>query len=304
MKRVWIVAVIVLSLAMGVSAQSVGDLVKLSKEGNFAEIIKQAPAVVAKSVGRDKYLAQRLHATALVETGKVEEGIKMYEDIIKAPGVTQLENESIQVRLADILFRNAKRPEDALAKYRTLVTAENPEARVKAKQGVGKVLWQQKKYAESVTAYEAALKDEAATTNDKVSCNIWIGRTYMWQLNQPAKAKEPYKQVVLLTDKPQLLAEALNRTKVGAKELVDSLQARAKAPVFKDLLKLAIEKAVTEEGLSTYDHAYCLYKIQGFMVDETVWASELSTVWTRINRLTGIVGVNQKALEDWLKVNK
>ena len=305
MKRVWIVAVMVLSLAVGAYAQDYKGLKQLFTEKSYVEVVKQAPSLVPTLKGQEKIAAQLMYASALAEAGKTDDAIKAYEDVLKMPEATQQTKDGIQINIAGTL-RNAKRFDEALIKYQSLTTLATPSARSRAKQGIATVLRLQKKYVEAVTAYETALKDDGASVNDKVICYLWIGRIYTdpRMINQPEKAKAPYKQVVLLIDNSRFLAEALQRTEVGAKELADTLKARQGKEVFDALIKLCYEKVFDENSkLSTYDTVYCLATMEK-LLDETTYPAELSAIWTRINRLTGIVGVNRAEVESWLKKNK
>lgn len=217
--------------------------------------------------------------------------------------IPQVSKDYALINISQALTKQ-KKYADAITAVQPLLTSKNDGPRAHAKCIVATMLRIQDKTAEALAAYETAIADPAQKDEQKVRCYIWVARIN-GGLEKKDAALQAYKQVILLTEKSAPLAEGMRaKSLVGAKELADTLKARQGKEVFDALLKLCYEKVFDENSkLSTYDTVYCLATMEK-LLDETTYPAELSAIWTRINRLTGIVGVNRAEVESWLKKNK
>ncbi len=303
MKRVLISLMAVMFIVSMAFAADYASVRKLYQDKNYAGVIKDAPAVISTVTGKEQADLTSYLGNSLVFSGQIDAGIaelKKIADIKDAPEISK------DYALINISQSQSKQKNytDALTTIQPLLISQNDGPRAHAKLMVGSLMNIQGKKVEALAAFETAIADTAQKDEQKVSCYLWVARIN-GGLEKKDAALQAYKQVILLTEKSAPLAEAMKAKKlVGAKELVNILSARKKSEVFDSLFKLAYEKVFDENSkLSTYDTVYCLAAMEK-LLDETTYPAELSAIWTRINRLTGIEGVNRAAVENWLKANK
>lgn len=304
MKKVLISLIAVMFMAGSLMAGDFTSVKKLYADKKYAEFIAAAKVLLPTLKGSEKCQMQSWIGLALPSDKKYDEAIAELGKIATMPEASQEQKEQAILHIAQTL-RLAKRPADAITALQPLTNSKIDSKRILSKQAIANALYALEKYPESIAAYETAIADLGQTAQQKALCYIWIGRICASNIKNVEKSFSAYKQVILLTDNKAFMAEAMRAKKeVGAKELSVTLEARKKAPVFESLLKLCYEKVFDEKStLSTYDQVFCLAEMEK-LLDEATYPAELSAIWTRINRLTGIVGVNRAALEAWLKANK
>jgi len=308
MRRFMLIAIAIMVMAGSLIAADYGSVSKLFVEKNYTGVIEQAPAVVATLIRKEKVTIQIYYALSLINTGKIEEGIVELEKIGGYEGVTDKEKGYAKITIANA-HRIAKQYGESYSMYKTLEAHENNDVRTRAKEGMAVISRLQKKYAQSITEYEAVVSDSGASTKRKVTAYIWIARMHAKYLKDNDKSMEAYRQIVLVTEKSTSLAEAIKaKDLVGEKELANTLEERKNTEIFDDLTTLLCGKMFNEKGelitkLGTYDTVYVLAKMEKVM-GESIYPAELSLVWAKITRLTGIEGVDRFAVEKWLEANK
>ena len=306
MKRVLIALTVVMFLAVNAVASDYESVKNLSREKNYAEVIKQAPALIATLSGQRKVALQIYYASAFAGLKDYDKAIEEYE---KALLLTNVEAEKIHVKLiiGDVL-QKAGKVDEALAKWESLTTIKDNHQRILAKRRIAVTLLGHNRYDEAIIAFNNVIADLDSKAKDKTFSYIWIARTYYIAKDKDASI-EAFKQVILVTKEPRSLAEAIKaKDLVGEKELADTLEERKNTEIFDDLITLLCGKMFNEKGelitkLGTYDTVYVLAKMEKVM-DESIYPAELSLVWAKITRLTGIEGVDRFAVEKWLEANK
>jgi tetratricopeptide (TPR) repeat protein len=301
-KGLMMVAVICLLVSVA-SAADYASVRKMYSDKNYAGVIKEAPAVILTVAGKEQAELTSYYGNSLVFAGQIDAGIAELKKIADIKDISQVSKDYALINISQALTKQ-KKYADAITAVQPLLTSKNDGPRAQAKCIVANMLRIQDKTAEALVAYETAIADSAQKDEQKVSCYIWVARIN-GGLEKKDAALQAYKQVILLTEKSAPLAEGMRaKSLVGAKELADTLKARQGKEVFDALIKLCYEKVFDENSkLSTYDTVYCLAAMEK-LLDETTYPAELSAIWTRINRLTGIVGVNRAEVESWLKKNK
>jgi tetratricopeptide (TPR) repeat protein len=303
-KALWIVVLAVIAMAGSLMAGSLLDVQKLMVDKKFAEANVMAKELLPTLKGLEKVQAQQYIGSTLISQDKVDEGIAELKKIATMAEATEANKDGAVIAIAGAL-RNAKRYPEALALYQSKTESKTDAVRCQAKRNVGQVLLLQGKLPEAIIAYEVAIADPAETNEFKADSYTKIGRAYLTGIKNTDKALQAYKQVILLTANTATLAEGMRAKKlVGAKELAVTLKGRQGTKVFDSLLGLTIEKVFDEKTtLTTYEQVVCLAEMQA-VITEVSNPAELSKIWSRINILTGIVGVNRFAVEEWLKKNK
>lgn len=303
MKRGLMVLMAVMFIVSMAFAADYASVRKLYQEKNYSGVIKEAPAVIPTVTGKEQAELTSYYGLSLSATGQLDAGMSELQKIAGIKDAPQINKDYALINISQILTKQ-KKYDDALANIQVLLTSQNDGPRAQAKRMVGSLLNAQEKKAEALAAFETAIADTAQKDEQKVTCYIWLGRINMG-LEKKDAALLAYKQVILLTEKSTALAEGMRaKSLVGAKELADSLKARQGKETFDVLLKLCYEKVFDENSkLTTYDTVYCLAAMEK-LLDETTYPAELSAIWTRVNRLTGIVGVDRASVEKWLKDNK
>ena len=306
MKKIWMLLIVlaaIIVLAINAMAADYASVRKLYRDKNYAEVIKQAPAVILTVAGKEQAELISSYGLSLSETGEFDAGMTELKKIAGIKDAPQINKDYALINISQILTKQ-KKYDDALVNIQPLLISQNDGPRAHAKCMVGSLLNIQGKKVEALAAFETAIADAAQKDEQKVGCYILVARIN-GGLEKKDAALQAYKQVILLTEKSARLAEGMRaKSLVGAKELADTLKARQGKEVFDALIKLCYEKVFDENSkLSTYDTVYCLAAMEK-LLDETTYPAELSAIWTRINRLTGIVGVNRAEVESWLKKNK